>query len=150
VKRLIVLLFALTALGCPSPGASGGSQTAGANVMVAADEQLTTTPSGLRYRDLALGEGPAPEAGRDVVVHYTGWLLDGTKFDSSVDRNAAFKFKLGAGAVIAGWDEGVATMQVGGKRKLVIPPALGYGDRQVGPIPAGSTLVFEVELLEIR
>ncbi len=110
-----------------------------------------TTASGLQYIDLAEGEGDAAEAGRPVSVHYTGWLTDGTKFDSSVDRNQSFQFNLGAGQVIAGWDEGVSGMKVGGKRKLTIPPELGYGAAGAGGvIPPGATLVFDVELLEIH
>ena len=111
---------------------------------------MTRTGSGLLYQDLAAGTGDASAAGRDVTVHYTGWLPDGTKFDSSRDRNQPFAFRLGARRVIAGWDEGVAGMRVGGVRKLVIPPALGYGARATGPIPANSTLVFDVELLGVK
>lgn len=107
--------------------------------------------STLQIEDLHLGEGPEATAGRLVSVHYTGWLLDGPKFDSSLDRGTPFSFPLGAGHVIAGWDQGVAGMKVGGKRKLTIPPHLGYGDRGAGGvIPGGATLVFEVELLGIR
>ena len=90
---------------------------------------MITNPSGLRYEELTEGTGATAEAGDSVKVHYTGWLTDGTKFDSSVDRNSAFSFELGAGRVIKGWDEGVAGMKVGGKRKLTIPPGLGYGAR---------------------
>ncbi|HEX8290886.1 MAG TPA: FKBP-type peptidyl-prolyl cis-trans isomerase [Pyrinomonadaceae bacterium] len=109
-----------------------------------------TTPSGLRYTDLVVGTGPSPAAGQTAVVHYTGTLTDGTKFDSSRDRNQPYSFALGAGSVIEGWDEGVATMKVGGRRKLVVPPALGYGASARPGIPANSTLVFDVELLEVR
>ena len=109
------------------------------------------TDSGLEYDDLAEGEGEVAAAGSTVVVHYTGWLTDGTKFDSSVDRNDPFSFPLGAGHVIRGWDEGVQGMKVGGKRKLTIPPQLGYGANGAGGvIPPNATLVFDVELLEIR
>ncbi len=108
------------------------------------------TDSGLKYEDLLEGEGDTAVAGYGVVVHYTGWLADGTKFDSSLDRNAPFRFSLGAGQVIRGWDEGVQGMSVGGKRKLTIPPQLGYGQQGTGGIiPPNATLVFEVELLEI-
>jgi FKBP-type peptidyl-prolyl cis-trans isomerase FkpA len=108
------------------------------------------TDSGLRYTDLVVGEGETAAAGRTVNVHYTGWLTDGTKFDSSVDRNTPFSFPLGGGRVIRGWDEGVQGMRVGGRRKLTIPPHLGYGPRGAGGvIPPNATLVFEVELLEI-
>jgi FKBP-type peptidyl-prolyl cis-trans isomerase FkpA len=109
------------------------------------------TPSGLEYQDLAVGEGAEAVSARVVRVHYTGWLTDGTKFDSSKDRNEPFEFTLGAGRVIRGWDEGVAGMREGGKRKLTIPPELGYGARGAGRvIPPNATLVFEVELLQVR
>jgi FKBP-type peptidyl-prolyl cis-trans isomerase FkpA len=111
----------------------------------------TTTASGLIIEDLVVGQGDAAQAGQRVSVHYTGWLTDGQKFDSSKDRNEPFDFPLGRGHVIAGWDEGVAGMQVGGSRKLTIPPHLGYGARGAGGvIPSNATLVFEVELLELR
>ena len=111
---------------------------------------MTTTPSGLQYRDDAVGDGPEARAGQTVSVHYTGTLLDGKKFDSSRDRGQPFQFGLGAGQVIRGWDEGVAGMKVGGRRTLVIPPELGYGSRAIGPIPPNSTLQFDVELLGVR
>jgi peptidylprolyl isomerase len=115
------------------------------------EKDYTTTASGLKYYDLTPGTGASPTAGQTVVVHYTGWLQDGTQFDSSVDRGQPFSFVLGKGNVIPGWDEGVATMKVGGKRQLVIPPALGYGESGSGSvIPANATLIFEVELLEIQ
>ncbi len=110
-----------------------------------------TTPTGLKYTDLTVGTGPSPVTGQVCVMHYTGWLTDGTKFDSSVDRGQPFEFPIGAGRVIRGWDEGVATMKVGGKRKLVIPSDLGYGERGAGGrIPPGATLVFDVELLGLK
>ena len=105
---------------------------------------------GLGYEELLVGSGAAAQAGGVVAVHYTGWLTDGTKFDSSRDRGQVYVFPLGRQQVIAGWDEGVAGMKVGGRRKLVIPPALGYGNDANGPIPAGSTLVFDVELCGVR
>jgi peptidylprolyl isomerase len=112
--------------------------------------KMTKTPSGLQYEDVTVGKGPAAKAGQPVAVHYTGTLTNGTKFDSSRDRGEPFTFTLGAGAVIRGWDEGVAGMQVGGRRKLVIPPDLGYGERGAGAdIPPNSTLVFDVELMGI-
>jgi peptidylprolyl isomerase len=121
-------------------------------VMTEVDEaDFTVTDSGLKYYDFVVGDGSTPETGQIVVVHYTGWLEDGTKFDSSLDRGQPFSFPLGQGSVIPGWDEGVATMQVGGKRQLVIPAELGYGDAGAGAsIPPGATLIFEVELLEIQ
>jgi FKBP-type peptidyl-prolyl cis-trans isomerase len=107
--------------------------------------------SELQWEDLVVGEGASPSEGQTVVVHYTGWLTDGSKFDSSLDRGRPFQFPLGQGRVIQGWDVGVATMKVGGKRKLTIPPAMGYGARGFPPvIPPNSTLVFEVELLDIQ
>ena len=110
-----------------------------------------TTASGLIIEDITEGGGDAAAAGQTVSVHYTGWLTDGTKFDSSKDRNEPFDFSLGRRHVIAGWDEGVAGMKVGGVRKLTIPPNLGYGARGAGGvIPPNATLVFEVELLAVR
>ena len=111
----------------------------------------TTTASGLVFEELTVGSGNSATAGQKVSVHYTGWLTNGTKFDSSKDRGEPFVFPLGKGHVIRGWDEGVAGMKVGGKRKLTIPPTLGYGARGAGGvIPANATLVFEVELLDIK
>ena len=116
-----------------------------------ASDDTTTTESGLQYKDLVVGEGEAAYAGATAIVHYTGWLLDGTKFDSSVDRGTPFEFQLGAGRVIKGWDEGVATMNIGGKVELVIPPDLGYGASGAGGvIPPNATLKFEVELLDMK
>jgi FKBP-type peptidyl-prolyl cis-trans isomerase FkpA len=111
----------------------------------------TQLASGLVIEDIKIGDGPEAKAGDTVSVHYTGWLTDGAKFDSSLDRNQPFVFTLGAGDVIQGWDQGIAGMKVGGKRKLTIPPELAYGARGVGDvIPPNATLVFEVELLEIK
>ena len=109
------------------------------------------TDSGLKFEDTSMGEGDVASKGQTVSVHYTGWLENGTKFDSSKDRDEPFEFKLGAGQVIRGWDEGVAGMKVGGVRRLTIPPQLGYGDRGAGGvIPPKATLIFEVELLGTR
>lgn len=115
---------------------------------------MQTTASGLQYEDTTVGSGATAQAGQDVRVHYTGWLYNdgvaGRKFDSSKDRGDPFEFSLGAGMVIRGWDEGVAGMQVGGTRRLVIPAALGYGARGAGGvIPPNATLMFEVELLAV-
>ena len=110
----------------------------------------TTTASGLQYWDITMGTGTEAAPGKDVQVHYTGWLADGQKFDSSVDRGEPFSFHLGAGQVIPGWDQGVAGMKVGGKRQLKIPPALGYGERGAGGvIPPNATLIFDVQLLGV-
>jgi FKBP-type peptidyl-prolyl cis-trans isomerase len=111
---------------------------------------MTKTPSGLAYKDTKAGTGAIAKAGQTATVHYTGWLPDGTKFDSSRDGGKPFQFSLGAGQVIKGWDEGVAGMHVGGRRLLVIPPSLGYGPGGAGPIPPNATLVFDVELLGVK
>ncbi|MGK7874029.1 MAG: FKBP-type peptidyl-prolyl cis-trans isomerase [Xenococcaceae cyanobacterium] len=114
-------------------------------------ENAVTTSSGLKYIDIQEGDGATPRRGQTVTVHYTGTLEDGTKFDSSRDRNSPFSFKIGVGRVIKGWDEGVGTMKVGGRRKLIIPPELGYGASGAGGvIPPNATLIFDVELLEIN
>ncbi len=117
----------------------------------AAEEAMVKTSSGLQYADLVVGKGREAHAGETATVHYTGTLVDGTKFDSSKDRNQPFSFRLGAGRVIKGWDEGVEGMKIGGARKLVIPPQLGCGARGAGArIPPNATLIFQVELLDLR
>jgi peptidylprolyl isomerase len=114
------------------------------------DEQVIQTATGLEYVEILEGTGAPPKPGDSVSVHYTGWLKSGQKFDSSHDRGQPLVFPLGRGRVIKGWDEGVASMKVGGKRKLIIPAHLGYGDRAAGGvIPPGATLIFEVELVGI-
>jgi len=121
----------------------------------AADNQVIEMPDGLKYTDTKTGDGTTATAGKKVSVHYTGWLWDngakGKKFDSSLDRGQPFQFTLGQHQVIAGWDEGVAGMKVGGKRTLTIPPELGYGARGAGgAIPPNATLIFDVELLQVQ
>ncbi len=125
------------------------------NILIASDTMsdanVVTTPSGLKYVEIKEGTGATPERGQTVEVHYTGTLEDGTKFDSSRDRGQPFKFKIGVGQVIKGWDEGLSTMKVGGRRNLIIPPDLGYGSRGAGGvIPPNATLLFDVELLGVK
>ncbi|MGA0596275.1 FKBP-type peptidyl-prolyl cis-trans isomerase [Enterovirga sp. CN4-39] len=138
MPRLLPVLGALLAMTTAAPAAD-----------------TVTTPSGLKYRDEVVGTGQSPKDGQSVNVHYTGWLDEngkqGKKFDSSRDRGQPFSFPIGQGRVIRGWDEGVATMKVGGRRTLIIPAELGYGARGAGGvIPPGATLIFDVELLGVR
>ena len=130
---------------------STSSTSAEASTTVSSAQEVTM-PSGLKYQDLKVGDGTIAESGMTASVHYTGWLTDGTKFDSSVDSGRPFSFRLGAGQVIRGWDEGVKGMRVGGKRKLTVPPDLGYGQAGTpgGPIPPNATLVFDVELISVH
>jgi peptidylprolyl isomerase len=131
--------------------ASNPSSTNAADLMTEANQDVVTTPSGLQYIDLVEGTGATPQKGQTVSVHYTGTLENGRKFDSSRDRGQPFEFPIGAGRVIKGWDEGLSTMKVGGQRRLIIPPELGYGARGAGGvIPPNATLIFDVELLGIK
>ena len=132
-----------------------GGMFASASVQAQTAGKPMTTPSGLQIIDSKVGTGASPKTGQTCVMHYTGWLYEngakGKKFDSSVDRGQPFEFPIGTHRVIPGWDEGVATMKVGGKRTLIIPPQLGYGERGAGcVIPPNATLIFDVELLGIK
>jgi peptidylprolyl isomerase len=141
------LVAALSGLAASASFTPAAAQTAGKKIM--------TTASGLQITDTVEGTGATPKRGQTCVMHYTGWLytngIKGKKFDSSVDRNEPFEFKVGVGQVIKGWDEGVSTMKVGGKRTLIIPPALGYGASGAGGvIPPNAVLMFDVELLGVK
>jgi len=155
VPRILPPARALAALALAT--ALAGGFTAGATTTATAQAigKTMTTSSGLQITDSKVGTGATPKAGQICVMHYTGWLyqdgVKGKKFDSSVDRGQPFEFPIGAHRVIAGWDEGVATMKVGGKRTLIIPPDLGYGARGAGGvIPPNATLIFDVELLDVK
>lgn len=140
---MLLLLVAVAGCGVnPSPSTGAAGQPA---------SKVVTTASGLKYEDIQVGTGATATAGKTVSVHYTGTLTDGKKFDSSLDRGQPFSFPLGAGRVIKGWDEGVAGMKVGGKRRLTVPANLGYGERGFPPvIPANAQLIFDVELLDVK
>jgi FKBP-type peptidyl-prolyl cis-trans isomerase FkpA len=141
LSAVLLLVFPAALAASPSPGGRVRD-----DVVLA----LVTTRSGLKYEDLRRGGGATAARGATIELHYVGTLSDGTKFDSSRDRNQPFRFVLGRGAVIKGFDEGITGMRVGGRRRLVIPPALGYGGRGVGVIPPNATLIFDVELLDVR
>src|SRR4051812_3386334 len=143
--RLTAAAVALCGLALSSPESSRGDDKP------KQEQKVHTTNSGLKYTEETVGTGKEAKSGDTVEVHYTGWLKDGTKFDSSKDRGRPFVFPLGAKKVIAGWDEGVAGMKEGGKRKLIVPPALGYGEKGFpGAIPPNAELTFEVELIKVR
>lgn len=145
------LIFACSRNESAVPDVNKGGETGVEGKVTGPSEKMVTTPSGLQYVDLVAGSGASPRPGSQVTVHYTGWLADGKKFDSSLDRNEPFVFQIGSGQVIAGWDEGVMTMKIGGKRKLIIPATLGYGAAGAGGvIPPNASLLFEVILLDIR
>jgi peptidylprolyl isomerase len=156
-KRPSILLTAATALLLLAPRVFADEKaTTGDNTDKKGESKMIKTASGLQYEDIKVGTGAEPKTGQTCVMHYTGWLWEndakGKKFDSSVDRGQPFEFVLGMGHVIKGWDEGVSTMKVGGKRMLLIPPQLGYGARGAGGglIPPNATLLFEVELLGVK
>lgn len=148
MAALAAALVLLAACGDDTEPGAGATPTPEENGCV--EGEPVTTDSGLVIEELECGDGEAAERGQTIVVHYRGTFEDGEQFDASYDRDQPFPFTLGAGMVIQGWDEGLVGMQVGGKRKLTIPPELAYGETGQGPIPPNSTLIFEVELLEIQ
>lgn len=151
VEKFIVVLLLLAAVSIPACSQKEAKPVTEKATESKAPAGATVTASGLSYTDIVKGTGAAPTSGKMVTVHYTGVLENGTKFDSSVDRGQPFSFRIGAGEVIPGWDEGVISMKVGGKRKLVIPPQLGYGANGAGGvIPPNATLIFDVELLDVE
>ena len=150
VEKFIVLLLLMAAVSIPACSQKEVAAVPDKTAEAPATAGAIKTASGLSYTDLVKGNGASPTSGKKVTVHYTGWLENGTKFDSSVDRSQPFVFRIGAGEVIPGWDEGVMSMKVGGKRKLVIPSQLGYGPAGAGgTIPPNATLIFDVELLAV-
>jgi FKBP-type peptidyl-prolyl cis-trans isomerase len=152
MRPFFILPALVVVVGLVLAACGKGAKRGGFNPSLGVDTtRMTKAPSGLWYTDVVVGQGAEAAAGRTVSVHYTGWLPDGTKFDSSRDRGEPFAFTLGAGQVITGWDEGVKGMKVGGRRKLVLPPQLAYGDGGAPPaIPPGATLVFDVEVLGVE
>jgi hypothetical protein len=142
---IVLATFGFVAVGQAARQADGPPFT-----VLAPGLAVHDTPSGLQYQDVEVGIGPLASPGRTAVVHYTGWLTSGRKFDSSLDRGRPFEFRVGDGRVIRGWDEGVATMRQGGRRRLIVPPELGYGSAGAGAIPGGASLVFEVDLVDVR
>jgi FKBP-type peptidyl-prolyl cis-trans isomerase len=151
LQRALITVTLLATLGPFLTSPAAGQQKAKANVKVNSSKVVFVTPSGLKFEDLKVGAGEEAEAGKIVEVHYVGWLEDGTRFDSSRDRALPFTFRLGAGDALKGWDEGLVGMKVGGKRKLIIPPDLGFGNQAVGSVvPPNSVLFYEFELLAVR
>lgn len=154
-RRIVVACSCAAFLGLPARADEKTATAAPAAATAKKESKMKTTPSGLQYEDTKEGSGASPKTGQTCAMHYTGWLWEngakGKKFDSSLDRGQPFEFPLGQGRVIKGWDEGVATMKIGGKRTLLIPPGLGYGARGAGgAIPPNATLLFEVELLAVK
>jgi peptidylprolyl isomerase len=154
MTRLLSTAFAAALFAAPA-FADDPKPTPAPEAAKKSESKMTKTPSGLQYEDTKVGTGASPQKGQTCVMNYTGWLWEngvkGKKFDSSLDRGTPFSFPIGQGRVIKGWDEGVATMKVGGQRVLLIPPDLGYGSRGAGGvIPPNATLIFEVELLEVK